>query len=1254
MRPGEASKGYTVAFPIVAIGASAGGLEAVSELLAALPATSDMAYVVIQHLDPEHKSLLAEILTKKTRMPVVEIHEGLGIEPAHVYVIPPNVTLTLSEDRFLLAPRGSGRNHPIDLFLASLAENRAEAAIGVVLSGGDADGTLGVQAIKQSGGITFAQEPQSARFPGMPNHAIETGCVDFVGRPDQIARELARLGRHPYLRVPPTPAAPDDPEEIPAANEEDTLRRIFRRLRSIHGVDFTHYKRSTLRRRLARRMALRKVDELTDYVAVLEDDPSEAAALYQDFLIRVTGFFRDPESFDGLAERAFPNVGEGRSAKDPIRIWVPGCASGEEVYSIAIALAEYLGERLSGSGIQIFGTDVSEAAVEKARTALYPDSIAEEVSAERLQRFFVKEDDHHYRIDKSLRDLCIFARQDVTRDPPFSRLDLVSCRNLLIYLDAAAQRRVMQVFHYSLRPKGFLLLGPSESVGTATDLFELLDKQRRIYTRKAVVAAGTGLELGPAGAALYSRPRGPAAADDAPAFPEIDSAQREADRLLLARFAPASLLVDEELNIVQVRGETGPYLELASGQPSLNLHRAARPELLVEIVPAVQEARDSGAEVRRDGLHIDQRQDITVEVIPLKRLSTERCYLILFNDGSRPPSGRRAQQEHGSMSALPESEKDRRLTQLQREVSASRDYLQATMEEHEAVKEELKSAHEEVLSANEEFQSTNEELETAKEELQSANEELTTTNDELRNRNRELSVLNSEVQKAREVSERARAYAEAIINTVREPLIVLDGDLKILRANPAYYADFKVRREETEGRVLSEVEAAQWNVPQLIEQLRGVMTHNAVLTNYDLRYTLTEESRPRTLRVNARKIPGDRERAELILLGVEDVTERKANAEHLREEARRKDEFLAMLAHELRNPLTPIAHAIHLLRRHAAKVSPANLYDLIERQTTRLIRLVDELLDVARISRGHIELKRDTVDLRDVVQHAVEACRPRMEERQHAFSVSLAEAPVCVDGDPVRLEQIVSNLLENAVKYTEPGGRLDLTLREDNGQAFLSVRDNGIGLAPETLDSIFELFTQVDTSLARTGGGLGIGLTLVRRMLALHGGRIEAHSAGLGHGTQFIVRLPVVPPKSAPKTHSHAAPNFLASNGPARRVLIVDDNVDSGDSLALLARSWGHEVGVARDGPSALALAQTFQPERALLDIGLPGMNGYELGRRLREAYPHLYLVAMTGYGRAEDRQKAAAAGFDRHLVKPTDLEELQTLLANGGPTSNT
>ncbi|MGB9332905.1 MAG: chemotaxis protein CheB [Steroidobacteraceae bacterium] len=1230
----NANKALTMACPIVAIGASAGGLEAISELLAALPSTNAMAYVVIQHLDPEHKSLLPEILSKKTDLPVETIHEDLTVEPGRVYVMPQNVTLTLSDDRFHLTARGGGRHHPIDAFFISLAEVCADAAIGVILSGADADGTLGVQAIKHGGGITFAQTPESARFGGMPRSAIESDCVDFVLAPREIARELTRLGHHPYLVSPGRP-----PEEPADANEEGSLRRIFRRLRAVHGVDFTYYKRSTLRRRLGRRMALRKLEELAAYVALLEGDVDETAALYQDFLIRVTGFFRDPESFEGLRQRVFPNVCEGRSLKEPIRIWVPGCATGEEVYSIGIALMEHLGEHSSAAGIQIFGTDVSEAAIEKARAALYLDTITQEVSSERLRRFFVKED-HHYRIAKSLRDVCIFARQDVTRDPPFSRLDLVSCRNLLIYLDAAAQRRVMQVFHYSLRAKGFLLLGPSENVGTAADFFELHDKRHRIYSRKAV-AAGTGLELGAAGAPRYGRLPG-VANEQATGFPEVDSAQREADRLLLARFAPASLLVDEALNILQVRGETGRYLQLASGQPSLNLHRVVRPELLVELVPAIQQARESGAETRREGLRVDQRRDLTIEVIPLKRVGTERCYLILFDDGSRTPSGRR---EQGTASrAMSESEKDRRLEQLAREVATTRDYLQATMEDHEAVKEELKSAHEEVLSANEEFQSTNEELETAKEELQSANEELTTTNDELRNRNRELSVLNSEVQKGRETAERARGYADAIINAVRDPLIVLDSNLEILRANGAFYANFKLRREETEGRSLSKLDGGQWNVPELVGSLREVLTRNAILGSYDLRYNLPDALLPQTLRVNARKIPGDGERAELLLLAVED-----AEAEQLRETMQRKDEFLAMLGHELRNPLTPIAHAIHLLRRGVTSTPPEKVYDLIGRQTARLIRLVDQLLDVARISRGHIELKRETVDLVDVVQQAVDAFRPRLDERQHELSMMLPEAPVHVSGDPVRLEQIVANLLENAAKYTEPGGRIKVQLWQESGEAILSVHDNGIGLAAENLEKVFDLFTQINPSVARTAGGLGIGLTLVRRMLGLHGGTVEAHSAGLGQGAQFIVRLPIVWPQSTPQAKSQRDTNSPGQLAQARRVLIVDDNVDSGDSLALVIRSWGHEVAVARDGPAALALADKFRPECALVDIGLPGMNGYQLGRRLREAHRHLYLVALTGYGRDEDRKTAHAAGFDRHLVKPADLEELQDLLANGG-----
>jgi len=1243
------------AFPIVAIGASAGGLEAVSELLAAAAPRSGMAFIVVQHLDPSHQSLLPEILAKKTRMRVVPAAEGLRVEPDHVYVIPPNATLTLQDDVLRLAPRdrGGARHMPADALFKSLAATRGDAAIGVVLSGGDSDGALGTEQIKHSGGITFAQEPSSARFPSMPRNAIETGCVDFVLHPGQIAAELARLGGHPYLRsVSEPPEVSGGTPEATAVADDERMRRIFRRLRSAHGVDFTHYKRSTLRRRLARRMALQRIEGFADYVALVESDAAEASTLYQDFLIRVTGFFRDPESFEGLAERVFPSLCEGRSPKEPIRIWVPGCATGEETYSIAITLVEFLGERLNPENIQIFGTDVSEPAIEKARAGIYLDTIPQEVSAERLARFFVKQDDH-YRIAKSIRDLCIFARQDVTRDPPFSRLDLVSCRNVLIYLDAAIQRRVMQVFHYSLRPHGFLMLGPSESVGQATELFELIDKHHRIYARKAASTA-SGADL--ASRASTSHARAPEAPGEEPSVPlEADSVQREADRLLLARFAPASLLVDEALNILQVRGETGPYLELASGAPSLNLHRVARPELLVEIIPAVQEARESGAEARRDGLSIDRLHDVRIEVLPLRRLNTERCYLILFDDGSRPASSRRAL--GAPTGALPESEKDKRLAQLEREVGAMRAYLQATMEEHEAVEEELKSAHEEVLSANEEFQSTNEELETSKEELQSANEELTTTNDELRNRNRELAVLNAELEKAHRVaeasqvvaeqaslvSEQARRYAEAIIESVREPLLVLDAQLRILRANRAYYREFREDPASTEGRLLYELGNGQWNVAALREGLDAALTSRQPMSDCEL--TLGS----RAVSLVARRIPGDRERSELILLAIEDITERRARSESLRESARRKDEFLAMLAHELRNPLSPITHAVHLLRDRHTDPASVKLYEMIGRQTQRLVRLVDELLDVARISRGLIAIKRDPVDLVGVVREAVEASRPRIDQGRHALSLILPDEPVLVSGDSVRLEQVVCNLLENAAKYTPPAGQITLTVSPQEGNdVVLSVRDTGIGLDPGMLEGIFELFTQVDRSLSHSGGGLGLGLAVVKRILELHGGRIEAHSAGLGTGSEFIVRLPLLAANVGVLPAAHSDPVLPADA--SRRVLVVDDNADSAQSMALLARSWGHEVATAREGTEALAIAKGFRPDTALIDIGLPGMDGYELAHRLRQEFDGrgLQLVAMTGYGRTEDREAAHAAGFDVHVVKPADLDDLRRVLAHG------
>jgi two-component system CheB/CheR fusion protein len=594
-------------------------------------------------------------------------------------------------------------------------------------------------------------------------------------------------------------------------------------------------------------------------------------------------------------------------------------------------------------------------------------------------------------------------------------------------------------------------------------------------------------------------------------------------------------------------------------------------------------------------------------------------------------------------SALPESEKDRRLAQSDREIVSVRDYLQATLEEHEAVKEELKSAHEEVLSANEEFQSTNEELETAKEELQSANEELTTTSDELRNRNRELGQLNINLEKA-------RAYADVIVESMREPLLVLDGDLKIVRANRAFYADFKTRREDTEGRLLYKLGMGEWNTPRLREKLHAVLTRSEPVNDLEVELTLPLADR-RLMSLSARKIPAADERGELILLALDDITERAANADTLRETSQRKDEFLAMLAHELRNPLTPIRHAIHLLRHPQSGQSATHLYDMIDRQTVRLVRLVDELLDVARITRGLIELKRETLDLGVLVRHAAEASRARIEERGHTLWLEVSDTALLVDGDSVRLEQVISNLLENAAKYTNPGGQIALTVARVNGEAILSVRDTGIGLEPAVLERIFDLFTQVDHSLVRSGGGLGLGLAVVRRVLELHGGYIEARSAGLGQGSEFVVRLPVLSAAmQMPQAAVHAQPQATVPATRARRVLIIDDNADSAEALALLARSWGHEVAVAHDGPGALALAESFAPERALVDIGLPGMDGYEVARRFREQprYRDLVLVALTGYSREEDRSVAYAAGFDGHLVKPAEIEALEGLLANG------
>jgi two-component system CheB/CheR fusion protein len=719
-------------FPIVGVGASAGGLEAFRSLLEALPARTGMAFVLVQHLDPEHESLLTRLLSHATRMPVTEVTEGVAVQPDHVYVIPPNKALGIRNGMLhLLARRRQDRTHmPVDSFFRSLAENEGDRAIGVILSGVASDGTLGLAAIKAAGGITFAQDSRTAKYDGMPRSAIAAGCVDFILPPEGIAREIKRISLHPYLR------APDDSAAGKGQHGEDLLR-VFALLRNATDVDFSNYKRSTINRRIARRMVLHKIASLRQYLKHLHENRTEVVALCEDLLIHVTSFFREPDAFRALKDTVLPRVLRSKAKGEPLRVWVAGCSTGEEVYSVAITVLEYLQQHKSSVPIQIFGTDVSEAVLEQARAGIYSESAMSAVSAARTREFFVRADGG-YQITKRVREMCVFARQDLTKDPPYSRLDLLTCRNVLIYMEPVLQKKVMTVLHYALKPHGFLMLGKSESISGFSELFTPVGRKHKIYSKKSSVDRQA---LNLAGAHPQ---HAPAEASETPDPPARFDPQKEADRIVMTHYAPAGLVAGSDLQILHFRGNVAPYLSPSPGQASLSLLKMVRPEFAVELRTAIHRAGKQDVPVRKEGILIKRNghlNEVNLEVVPFKGQSDERFFLVLFHENRVPDS---------EESALPawKAKSSRRggleVTRLQRELQTTKGHLQSIIEEHEATNEELQSANEEVLSSNEELQSTDEELETTQEELQSSNEELVTINEQLQNRNQELSHLSDD------------------------------------------------------------------------------------------------------------------------------------------------------------------------------------------------------------------------------------------------------------------------------------------------------------------------------------------------------------------------------------------------------------------------------------------------------------------------------------------------------------------------------
>ncbi|AUB45003.1 cheBR, two-component system, chemotaxis family, CheB/CheR fusion protein (plasmid) [Nostoc flagelliforme CCNUN1] len=1368
-------------FPIVGIAASAGGLEAFTQLLKHLLTDTGMAFVLIQHLDPNHKSLLSEILGRTTTMPVNEVRDGVTVEPNSVYVIPPNTKMMLSGGVLQLTPREKvhGKYMPGDAFFTSLAADRGHKAIAVVLSGADGDGSLGLKAIKATGGVTFAQCENTAEFDSMPNTAVATGNVDFVLPPQKIAEELANLSRNTFISGS-LPAI--GVEKLP--EQGDALATIFVLLRSQTGVDFSHYKPNTLERRIQRRMLLYKLERLEDYAEYLQNNPSEVKALYEEILIHVTHFFRVPEAFELLKERVFPTIIQNKSAL-PIRIWVAGCSTGEEVYSIAISLLEFLSDKVTSRPIQIFATDISEIAIEKARSGIYAENQMVEVSPE-SRRFFNALEGGGYQISKAVRELCVFARQDLGSDPPFSNLDLISCRNVLIYLGETLQKRILPIFHYSLNPTGFLLLGTSESTGKYSDLFTLIDKKYKIYSKKL-----TGIR--PTFSFITSNY--PIEKVEEPKrinenlSDELDL-EKKTDQLILNRYAPVGVVINDKMDVLQFRGEIDLYLKLAPGKPSLNLFKMVRQGLLIELRATIYQAQRQKILVRREGLRIesgDLSKIINLEVIPFKLATNEELYfLVLFEQA--PPTVNNVNTVNPESLEQPDLEREN--VRLKQEIAtaiqeraATQEYLQAVIQEQEHINQDLKVANEEILSSNEELQSTNEELETAKEEIQATNEELNTTNEELRSRNQELHQVNNdltnllasinipililtldlrvrrftpmaqrlfnlipadagrplsniranldvpdletlilEVQDTLSVKElevqtlegywynlrirpyrttenkidgvvlvlvdidglkrsaatleQARNYAEAIVETVQVPLIVLDSDFRVNKANRSFYETFHVSPSETAQSLVFELGNGQWNLPGLRSLLEDILANDTTIENWEVEHRF-ERIGKKTMLLNGWKIiqQGDAQR---ILLAIEDISESKqfelersnllAQEQSARQQAeianRAKDEFLSNLSHELRNPLNTILGWAQLFRtRNLDSSAVTRAWNVVERSAKVQAQLIDDMLDISRVTSGKLHLKTRLIDLVSVVNAAIESIEFSAEAKSIEIVSDLNS--VTVVGDEDRLQQVLWNLLSNAIKFTPAGGRVEIMLEAVSTHAQVRVSDTGIGIREDLLPYIFDRFRQGDSSSSKTSHGLGLGLSIVRHLVELHGGTVEAQSPGEGLGTTITVRLPLrsMPLEITPPTYlepsvlSETLDTLNVQNPPLTLeglcILAVDDQADSRDLIKWMLSDFGAEIVVVTSVREAIA-ALTESPGRydvLLADIGMPEEDGFSLIRQVRAlealAGGQIPAAAITAYATEQEGQKAIDAGFQMHLAKPIELTELVFMVAN-------
>ncbi|MDH4432223.1 CheR family methyltransferase [Pseudomonas shirazica] len=1344
-------------FPVVGIGASAGGLAALKTFFEHMPNDSGMAFVIVLHLSPDHESVADKIIQTCTSMPVTQVTDTAAIEPNCVYVISPASQLSMNDGYLRVMPvnRPAGSHVAIDLFFRDLADVHKEFAFCLVLTGTGSDGAVGLSRIKEQGGITIVQSPDDAEFDGMPLAAIATGMVDAVLPVTEIPYKLLDIWRNTKtIKLP----APHDMKVASSSLElerevaERVLLDILLLLRTRTGHDFKHYKRATVLRRIERRLQVTAQPDLPAYYQYLENTPDEAKQLLGDMLIGVTNFFRDREAFEALERHVLGplmSTGDDKARPDEVRIWSAGCSTGEEAYSLTILCTEHQKLEINPVKVQVFATDIDERAIAVGRAGAYPEAIITDVPPTRLRQYFLKEGDH-YRVRKEVREKVLFAKHSLLSDPPFSQIDLVVCRNLLIYLDRDIQREMLQMFHFALKPGGYLFMGSSESADACPDLFTPVDKRNRIFRARAGANINRRAPSMPRGGFALS-----SLAVPPPMLPPVRKFSfAEIHQRAMAEQMPPSMIVDPNGDILHMNEGAGRFLRYVTGEVGRNVLVLIMPQLRLELRTTLYQAQQSGKATLSRKIRIsDSEGDYLVDITarPFKDEATDQdVRTIVFNVTSIEPGT--------DLVGLDLQNENKVLASLENELQRTKLHLQETIEQSEVSSEELKASNEEMQAINEELRSATEELETSKEELQSINEELLTVNYELKTKVEETDKINDylanliastdiatvfvdrnmhirwftprskeifsmlPVDTGRslldithrlnypELAEDASSVYESLTMLERE-VSSADGRWYIARLLPyrssedhidgtvLTFIDITKRREAEEDlrlgqermRLVAESthdfaiiildehgKITDWNTgAQLIF---GYTAEEVIGSSYDLIFSAEDRSAgvPQTEMRNAREHGrGEDERrhvrkdgsrffcsGEITLLRAEsalgyvkiarDLTghkrlhdEQSKKLAETQSTILMKDEFFAVMSHELKHPLNLIQLNSEILRRSPSVRNTEisrKAVDAIGDAVSSQARIIDDLLDVARIRTGKLKLKKRLLDIGAMLKELHAVINEEYPEAEISLEETDSKAPaMIVDGDPTRLEQVIWNLLQNALKFSGDSAKVRIILTRAGKHAHIDIIDNGVGLTTADLENVFDLFKQAKPKHAsHQRDGLGIGLSLVRQLVQAHGGTVIARSAGIGHGCTFSVSLPL---SDEVISESSDGAKALQPQGRLQglKVLLVDDSPEVLDVMRELLEMEDAQVKSYSDPTQALTNSLQERFDVILTDIGMPEMDGHELISALRAGKVHQYTpaIALSGYGVTTDPHKGKDMQFNRHLTKPVQYDDL-------------